>query len=65
MAMDDRVDAPNCQFCGGAMFAEWDRGLFTFHKRTGEFLCPDPVEYNYIPKKDKRRNRKRPKKGNT
>jgi hypothetical protein len=63
---DYRIPAPNCQFCGGAMFAEWDRGLFTFHTRTGEFLCPEPVEYvPPKPKKDNRKGRVRPKKGNT
>lgn len=42
------------------MFYEWDRGLFTFHKATGDFLCPEPVEYKPPkPKKDKRKGRKR------
>jgi hypothetical protein len=49
------------------MFKEWQLyGFFTFHVRTGEFLCPEPVVYVPPPrKKVNRKGRIRPKKGNT
>lgn len=48
------------------MIYEWDRGLVTFHWPSGDFLCPEPVEYiPPKPKKDNRKGRVRPKKGTT
>jgi hypothetical protein len=35
-----------CTACGGEVFQTtgFGNGLFTFHKETREFLCPEPTE---------------------
>jgi hypothetical protein len=57
--MADELEAPPCKLCGGGMFYEWDRGMFTFHKASGEFLCPEPVEYKPPKKKTYKRKARR------